>query len=57
MSPADHPRVVVAVVIHEPHGKAYYGSDVSGPAFAKIMEGTLRILNIPPDAPETQQKS
>jgi cell division protein FtsI (penicillin-binding protein 3) len=50
MAPASHPRLVVAVVIHEPSGKFYYGGDVAGPAFEKIMEGTLRILSVPPDA-------
>lgn len=51
IAPASHPRLVVAVVIHDPQGKQFYGGDVSGPAFEKIMEGSLRILNIPPDSP------
>jgi len=49
IAPASHPRLVVAVVIHDPQGKQYYGGYVSGPVFEKIMEGSLRILNIPPD--------
>lgn len=53
IAPASHPRLVVAVVIHEPQGKQYYGDFVSGPVFEKIMEGSLRILNIPPDEPES----
>ncbi len=55
IAPATHPRLVVAVVIHEPHGKQYYGGFVSGPVFEKIMEGSLRILNIPPDEPQLLQ--
>ncbi len=55
IAPASHPRLVVAVVIHDPQGKQYYGGYVSGPVFEKIMEGALRILNIPPDLPESLQ--
>lgn len=50
IAPASNPRLVVAVVIHDPQGKNYYGGIVSRPVFAKIMEGTLRILDVPPDA-------
>jgi cell division protein FtsI (penicillin-binding protein 3) len=49
IAPVDQPRVVVAVVINDPTGKNYYGGLVSGPVFEKIMEGTLRLLNVPPD--------
>lgn len=49
IAPVTNPRVVVAVVIHEPEGKEYLGGLVAGPVFKNIMEGTLRILNIPPD--------
>jgi len=49
IAPVSIPRLVVAVVIHEPQGRRYYGGSVAGPVFQKIMEGTLRILNIPPD--------
>jgi cell division protein FtsI (penicillin-binding protein 3) len=51
IAPASHPRLVVAVVMHDPQGKQYLGGYVSGPVFEKIMEGSLRILNIPPDDP------
>ena len=52
VAPASNPRIVIAVVIHDPKNKLDYlrnGGFVSAPVFAKIMEGTLRILNIPPD--------
>lgn len=55
IAPASHPRLVVAVIIHDPQGKQYYGGYVSGPVFEKIMEGSLRILNVPPDAPLSSQ--
>jgi cell division protein FtsI (penicillin-binding protein 3) len=50
IAPVSHPRVVIAVIIHDPQGKHYYASFVAAPVFEKIMEGTLRILNVPPDA-------
>lgn len=49
IAPVNNPRLVIAVVIHDPQGKHYYGGFVSGPVFEKIMEGTLRLLNVPPD--------
>lgn len=49
IAPASNPRLVVAVVIQDPRGKMYYGGWVSGPVFKNIMEGALRMLNIPPD--------
>ena len=27
----------------------YYGGAVAAPVFAKVMEGALRLLNVPPD--------
>jgi len=57
MAPASHPRLVVAVVIHEPRGKQFLGGFVSGPVFERIMEGSLRILNIPPDEPQLLQQA
>jgi cell division protein FtsI (penicillin-binding protein 3) len=49
-APASRPRLVVVVVIDEPQG-AYYGSDVAAPVFSRIVEGALRVLAVPPDAP------
>ena len=49
MAPASNPRLVVAVFIHDPQGRSYYGGPVAGPAFAKVMGGALRTLNVPPD--------
>src|SRR5579885_393586 len=51
IAPLTNPRVIVTVVINDPLGKNYYGGLVSGPVFQRIMEGTLRILDVPPDAP------
>jgi cell division protein FtsI (penicillin-binding protein 3) len=49
IAPVSDPKLVVVVVINEPRGKVYYGGDVSGPAFSRVMEGTLRILDVTPD--------
>lgn len=51
-APVTKPKVVMVVVINEPQGKLHYGGDVAAPVFAKVMEGTLRLLNVPPDALE-----
>ncbi len=48
MVPASQPRLVGVVVIHDPQG-AYYGALVSAPVFGKVMEGALRLLDVPPD--------
>lgn len=50
IAPVSQPRLVVAVVIRDPKGKNYYGALVSAPVFEKVMENSLRILDIPPDA-------
>lgn len=54
MAPVSNPRLVVAVVLRDPQGKHYYGAEVSAPIFERIMEGALRILNVPPDNVKTQ---
>ncbi|HEX2826706.1 MAG TPA: penicillin-binding protein 2 [Burkholderiales bacterium] len=51
LAPASNPRLIVAVMIDEPSAGVYYGGSVAGPVFNRIMTGTLRLLQIPPDAP------
>lgn len=48
--PASEPRLSAVVVIDEPSGHLYYGSDVAAPVFADVMAESLRLLAIPPDA-------
>ncbi len=48
--PASEPRLAAVVVIDEPSGHLYYGSDVAAPVFADVMSESLRLLAIPPDA-------
>lgn len=50
-APASDPRLVVAVMIDEPAAGQYYGGAVAAPVFAQIMQGALRLLNVPQDAP------
>ncbi len=52
MAPAGNPRLVMVVMIDEPRGKSYYGGLVAAPVFAKVMEGALRLFNVPPDDPQ-----
>ena len=47
--PASNPRLVGVVVIDNPQKRSYYGGMVSAPVFAKVMEGALRLLDVPPD--------
>ena len=50
-APVSKPRLIIAVMIDEPSAGQYYGGTVAAPVFAKIMEGALRTLGVPPDAP------
>jgi cell division protein FtsI (penicillin-binding protein 3) len=50
LAPASNPRLVTVVVIDEPSGELYYGSDVAAPVFADVMSESLRLLAIAPDA-------
>ena len=49
IAPASRPRLIVAVVIHEPTRLGYYGGAVAAPLFAKVMTVALRILDVQPD--------
>ena len=50
LAPASAPRLATVVVIDEPSGELYYGSDVAAPVFADVMSESLRLLAVPPDA-------
>ncbi|MBA2655576.1 MAG: penicillin-binding protein 2 [Tatlockia sp.] len=49
IAPVSDPRLVIAVVIHEPTKNGYYAASVAAPLFSQIMSGALRILDVPPD--------
>ncbi|MBP6020656.1 MAG: penicillin-binding protein 2 [Burkholderiaceae bacterium] len=50
-APVSDPRVVVAVMIDEPRGGAYYGGRVAAPVFASVVASSLRRLGVQPDEP------
>ena len=51
--PVDNPRFAMAVVIDDPQAGSYYGGLVSAPVFHNVMEGALRLMDVPPDDIET----
>jgi cell division protein FtsI (penicillin-binding protein 3) len=51
LAPASNPRLIVAVMVNEPSGEQYYGGQVAAPAFSNVMGASLRLLNVPNDAP------
>ncbi|MEX3895854.1 peptidoglycan D,D-transpeptidase FtsI family protein [Paraburkholderia sp. BR10954] len=50
MAPMSDPHLIVAVMIDDPAGKAFYGGTVAGPVFSGVMGGALQLLGVPPDA-------
>jgi len=48
IAPLSNPRLVIAVVIRQPHGR-HTAAVVSAPVFAQVMSDSLRILEIRPD--------
>jgi cell division protein FtsI (penicillin-binding protein 3) len=50
-APVSNPRIVVAVSIDEPQGRAYYGGAVAAPVFSDVVTNSLRRMGVQPDAP------
>lgn len=50
VAPVSDPRIAMVVVVENPTG-TYYGGTVSAPVFAKVMQESLRLLNVPLDQP------
>ena len=53
IAPVSNPEIVIAVMIKDPRGAHFEGGMIAAPVFANIMNGTLRILGIAPDAKES----
>lgn len=53
IAPVTDPQLVIAVMVKNPRGLYYHGGSVAAPVFANVMNGTLRILGIPPDDKES----
>jgi cell division protein FtsI (penicillin-binding protein 3) len=53
MAPVENPRIVAMVVIDEPQGAGTAGNGgyVAAPAFSKVAEDALRMLQVTPDSP------
>ena len=49
MAPASDPQLVMVVMLDEPSIGDYYGGLVAAPIFSRVMAGSLRLLNVPPD--------
>ncbi len=47
-APASDPRLLVAVIVDEPAGGDYYGSEVAAPAFGEIASMALPYLGVAP---------
>ncbi|MBN8800031.1 MAG: penicillin-binding protein 2, partial [Stenotrophomonas nitritireducens] len=47
--PATNPRFAAVIVVNDPRGALQYGGLVSAPVFHHVMEGTLRLMDVPPD--------
>ncbi|MDD1782257.1 peptidoglycan glycosyltransferase FtsI [Enterovibrio sp. ZSDZ35] len=54
IAPISDPRIALVVVINEPQGDKYYGGQVAAPVFSEVMKSALQILNIAPDAEQSQ---
>lgn len=54
LAPAINPRFAIVVMIDDPKGNLYYGSELAAPVFSKIASGALRLFNITPDAMDAQ---
>lgn len=50
IAPVSDPRLAMVIVVENPQGK-YYGGTVAAPVFARVMQESLRLLNVPLDKP------
>jgi stage V sporulation protein D (sporulation-specific penicillin-binding protein) len=46
-APAENPRVAALVMVAEPQGGIYYGSQVAAPVFREVVRDTLHYLQVP----------
>jgi cell division protein FtsI (penicillin-binding protein 3) len=49
VAPIDKPEVAMVVVIDGPQGAEYYGGEVAAPVFSRVVNGTMRLLDVSPD--------
>lgn len=53
-APVNDPRLVTVITIN---GSALYGGKVAAPVFSKVMEASLRVMNIPKDLPDDDRSA
>ncbi|MFT3763124.1 MAG: penicillin-binding protein 2 [Pseudoxanthomonas sp.] len=51
--PVDNPRFAMAVVVNDPTKGSHFGGLAAAPVFRNVMEGALRLMDVPPDDIET----
>jgi cell division protein FtsI (penicillin-binding protein 3) len=49
VAPIDEPEIAMVVVIDGPQGAEYYGGEVAAPVFSRVVNGTMRLLDVSPD--------
>ncbi len=49
LAPVSKPRLAMVVLVDSPDSGEYYGGMIAAPVFARVMEGALRLLDVPPD--------
>ncbi|HLY40926.1 MAG TPA: penicillin-binding protein [Terracidiphilus sp.] len=49
IAPVNNPVIAIAVVMDNPKGALYYGTEVSAPVFAEVAQQVLEYLRIPHD--------
>lgn len=63
VAPVSNPRIALVVLIDDPRSGEYYGSRVAAPVFSRIMQESLRLMNVPmdkaiePSPPKTDAKN
>lgn len=53
-APADDPQVIVLIVVDEPQGGEYYGSQVAAPYAREVLEAILPYLGVYPEYSESE---
>ncbi|WMY94831.1 MAG: peptidoglycan glycosyltransferase FtsI [Arsenophonus sp.] len=56
VAPASNPRYALVVIVDGPTAGKYYGGAVSAPVFGSIMNSVLRLMNVEPDALNTNNE-
>ncbi|HAI59792.1 MAG TPA: cell division protein [Xanthomonadaceae bacterium] len=47
--PVQQPRFAMVVAIHDPTAGQFFGGAVAAPVFHGVMDGALRLMDVPPD--------